>query len=169
MIADLYIPLDSKFLIVVIELLIGLIRTVKRFLSNSFTTTAVFMLQMLAAIWIQEERPGWVTLSRPSLLLQVYSILVHVVFITINTLKLLSWKVTYLDYRITDWLRLAGTSGGHLVQPPAQAGIAGAGCPKVHPGGFWWSPRGMTLQPLQETSNVQALGHLHSKGLFPEV
>lgn len=50
MIADLYIPLDSKFLIVVIEVLIGPIRTVKRFLSNSFTTTAVFMLQMLAAI-----------------------------------------------------------------------------------------------------------------------
>lgn len=50
MIADLYIPLESKFLSVVNEILIGPIRTVKSSLSNSFTATAVFMLQMLAAI-----------------------------------------------------------------------------------------------------------------------
>lgn len=50
MTADLYIPLYSKFLSVVNEVLIGPIRTVKMFRSNSFTTTAVFMLQMLAAI-----------------------------------------------------------------------------------------------------------------------
>lgn len=32
-------------------------------------------------------------------------------------------------HKTTEWQRLVGTSGGHLVQPPAQAGSPRAGCP----------------------------------------
>lgn len=39
-------------------------------------------------------------------------------------------------YRITEWLRLGGTSGCHWVQSPAQAGTHTAGCPGPGTDGF---------------------------------
>lgn len=39
-------------------------------------------------------------------------------------------EVGKMYYRITGWLRLEGTSGGHLIQPPAHAGPPSAGCPE---------------------------------------
>lgn len=49
---------------------------------------------------------------------------------------------------------IEGTSGGHLVQPPAQAGTLKAHCP------------GPCAPPGQP---VQVLGHSHNKERFPPV
>lgn len=42
----------------------------------------------------------------------------------------------FLSARITEWLWLGETSGGHLVQPPASAGSHRPRCPDPRPGGF---------------------------------
>lgn len=42
------------------------------------------------------------------------------------------------SHRTTAWLRLEGSSGGHLVQPRA-------GCPGPRPAGFWRSPNWWVL------------------------
>ena len=52
-----------------------------------------------------------------------------------------------LQGRITAWSGLEGTSVGHPVQPPAQAGSPRAGCTGPCPGGFWISPEKETPQP----------------------
>ena len=39
------------------------------------------------------------------------------------------------NHRITAWQGLEGTSVGHLIQPPAQAGSPRAGCTAPRPGG----------------------------------
>lgn len=46
----------------------------------------------------------------------------------------------HVFHRLTEWLRLKGTSGGHLIQPLAQAEIPRGGCPGPSPG-FYRSPR----------------------------
>lgn len=50
------------------------------------------------------------------------------------------WIVYHLalltSHRITGWLRLEVTSGGHLVQPTAQVGPPTTNCPGPHPNGF---------------------------------
>lgn len=43
-------------------------------------------------------------------------------------------------YRITKWLRVEGTYGGHPVQGPAQTRTPRAGCPGLCPDGLWSSP-----------------------------
>lgn len=43
--------------------------------------------------------------------------------------------------RITDWLMLEGTSGGHQVHPPAQPGPPRTSFPGPCPDTFWVSPR----------------------------
>lgn len=40
----------------------------------------------------------------------------------------------HLILYVTEWLRLEGISGGHLVQPSAQAEPSGAGCSGPYPG-----------------------------------
>jgi len=44
-------------------------------------------------------------------------------------------KLQRLLLQITEWLGLEGTSVGHLVQPPAEAGSPRAGCRGPCPGG----------------------------------
>ena len=59
-----------------------------------------------------------------------------------------------LPYRITECSGLEGTSVGHPVQPPAEAGSPRAGCTGPRPGGSWISPRGffhMYFQPRWPT------------------
>ena len=48
---------------------------------------------------------------------------------------------------ITEWWGLEGTSVGHPVQPPAQAGSLRAGCTAPRPGGAGISPEKETPQP----------------------
>jgi len=48
---------------------------------------------------------------------------------------------------VTEWSGLAGTSVGHPVQPPAQAGPPTAGCRGPCPGGSGISPEKETPQP----------------------
>ena len=47
---------------------------------------------------------------------------------------------TSLNHRVTECLGLEGTSVGRLIQPPAEAGSARAGCTGSCPGGAWISP-----------------------------
>lgn len=64
------------------------------------------------------------------------------------------WELNTLIFpyhRTTKWLRLAGTSKGHLVQHPAQAGSIRASCPGPCPDYFWTSPSRKTPQPLWAT------------------
>lgn len=57
-------------------------------------------------------------------------------------------------HRITERLRLEGTSRGPLVQlPPAQAGSHRSGCPGPHPDIFWISWRRETPPPLRPISS----------------
>ena len=49
--------------------------------------------------------------------------------------------------RFTEWSGLEGTSVGHPVQPPAQAGSPRAGCTGPRPGGAGISPEKKTPQP----------------------
>ena len=49
--------------------------------------------------------------------------------------------------RIPAWSGLEGTSVGHPVPPPAQAGSPRAGCTAPHPGGSGISPEKETPQP----------------------
>jgi len=51
-------------------------------------------------------------------------------------------------HKITAWQGLEGTSVGHLVQAPAQAGSPRAGCTGPHPAGVGISPEKETPQPL---------------------
>jgi len=44
-------------------------------------------------------------------------------------------RVGISNHRITEWSGLTGTSVGHLVQPPAEAGSPRAGCTGPCPGG----------------------------------
>ena len=46
--------------------------------------------------------------------------------------KMKSHRITH---RITEWSGLEGTSVGHPVQPPAEAGLPTAGCRGPCPGG----------------------------------
>jgi len=48
--------------------------------------------------------------------------------------NLTSWNISQ-NHRITAWLGLEGTSVGHPVQPPAEAGSPRAGCTGPCPGG----------------------------------
>ena len=50
-------------------------------------------------------------------------------------------------HRMTEWWGLEGTSVGHPVQPPAQAGSPTAGCTAPRPGGAGISPEKETPQP----------------------
>ena len=50
-------------------------------------------------------------------------------------------------HRITECWGSEGTSVGHPVQPPAQAGSPTAGCTGPRPGGAWISPEKETPQP----------------------
>ena len=52
-----------------------------------------------------------------------------------------------IRHRIPAWWGLAGTSGGHPAQPPAQAGSPRAGCTAPRPGGAGISPEKETPQP----------------------
>jgi len=54
----------------------------------------------------------------------------------------------WYNYKTVEWLRLEGTSGGHLVQLPAQAVSPAAGCPIPCSDGFWISLGMETPQPL---------------------
>lgn len=40
-------------------------------------------------------------------------------------------QISENDHRIVECLKLEGTSGGYMVQPPVQAGPPGAGCPRL--------------------------------------
>jgi len=51
------------------------------------------------------------------------------------------------NHRITEWSGLEGSSVGHPVQPPAQAGSPRAGCTGPRPGGSGISPEKETPQP----------------------
>ena len=58
----------------------------------------------------------------------------------------------WLFHRITEWLRLAGTCGNHLGQPPPlKARCPTAGCSGLCPVRFRVSSRMETLQPLWAT------------------
>lgn len=71
------------------------------------------------------------------------------------------------NHSITTWSRLAGTSGGQLVQPPARAGPPRAPCPGPCPGGF----RRSTRREIHHLSGQPepALGHPHNKNVSPDV
>lgn len=56
--------------------------------------------------------------------------------------------------RITEWLRWKGTSQYHLIRPPAQAGLARAGCPALCPLGFRISP----WMEAPQTPSVKGFG-----------
>jgi len=64
--------------------------------------------------------------------------------------KLRSSGTSWQGHRITEQLRLKGTSGGHWSHPAAQRGPRGAGCPGPCPDYFSISPRMKTPQPLWE-------------------
>jgi len=53
---------------------------------------------------------------------------------------------TFWIHGIKDWSRLEGTSAGHMVQSPTQAGPSRAGCPGACPVGSSISPRMETPQ-----------------------
>lgn len=69
-------------------------------------------------------------------------------------------------HRVTEWLRLEGTSSGHLAQPLGQEGSPTASCPGRCPGSFSisqrWRLHNLSVQP------VPLLGHHHSH-VLPEV
>lgn len=77
--------------------------------------------------------------------------------------NLLQQRVVCLVFKLrwwlTGWLRLAGTSGGHLVPLPAQTGPPRAACPAPHPRAFEHL-RAWRLHPLCGQP-VPALSHPH--------
>ena len=70
----------------------------------------------------------------------------HISFRMLHGNILQEWDFSF-NYRITEWLRLAGTSGYHLVQTQVQVGSPRASCPVPCPDVFWISPRMETLPP----------------------
>lgn len=62
-------------------------------------------------------------------------------------------NLNLLYFPKSEGFRLEGTSGGHLVQPPAQAGTPGAGCPGPCTGGFRRAPRRQTPQLTASLGN----------------
>ena len=62
--------------------------------------------------------------------------------------------------RLTKWLRLAGTCGGHLAESPTQAGSPRASCPAPCPDGFWVLPRTEIVQrPWVTCSSARSPSH----------
>lgn len=68
-------------------------------------------------------------------------------FLPENALQLQMWKKIMTGRSTAEWLR--GTSGGHLVQPPAQAGSPQ--CPELSPDTFWIFPKGFKLIQAEDT------------------
>lgn len=73
-------------------------------------------------------------------------------------------------HRITEWLRLVGTSGGHLVHHPCSSMDTYGQLPRTMPASFGVSPRGKTSQPLRETSpmfnSISSLPLIHADYLI---
>lgn len=57
-------------------------------------------------------------------------------------------------FRTTEWLRLKGTSGDHVVQLSVQTGSPVIYCPGLCPEGFWISSGKQTSQPVGTTCSV---------------
>ena len=68
------------------------------------------------------------------------------------------------SHRITEWSGLAGTSVGHLVQPPAQAGSPTVGCRGPCPGRSGISPEKETPQPPHTQINPCPSGLRFQRG-----
>lgn len=78
--------------------------------------------------------------------------------------------------RITEWLRVAGISGGHQVQPSAQGGPSQLGCSEPCPDSSWESLRMEILPPFwatcastQVTLIVRKLFLCFSLSLLPQM
>ena len=54
----------------------------------------------------------------------------------IQMLKTIPSFMQFQYRKITEWLRLEGTSGSDLVQLPVQAGLRGGGCSELRPLSF---------------------------------
>jgi len=63
-------------------------------------------------------------------------------------LYMLPYSQVHKRHRITECSGLEGTSVGHLVHPPAEAGSPRVGCTGPCPGGSWISPEKENPQPL---------------------
>lgn len=69
-----------------------------------------------------------------------------------------SW--TWILYcKITEWLRLEKTSGGHLAQPSFSCWMIQGHCLQLCLAGFWIYPGMETLENLWARDNVLVLGH----------